>query len=170
MDSGATNHMTNEFYALGRPTEYEGTDQIRVVNGSSQPISHVGTSSISDSLCSFLLRDVFYVPNVSSNLLSVSQFARDNNVYFKFHPTYFLVKDRQLERVVLQDKNKDGLYMFDDATVTTSSSYSTLIGLNWKSVLILKSELKISELKLSELKISEDIHQKIISGLKKTFR
>ncbi|KAL8104380.1 hypothetical protein AgCh_028549 [Apium graveolens] len=43
-------------------------------------------------------------------------------------------------------------------------------GLNWKSVLILKSELKISELKLSELKISEDIYQKIISGLKKTFR
>ncbi|KAL8089983.1 hypothetical protein AgCh_039444 [Apium graveolens] len=36
-------------------------------------------------------------------------------------------------------------------------------------VLILKSELKISELKLSELKISEDIHQEIISGLKKTF-
>ncbi|KAL8134153.1 hypothetical protein AgCh_009281 [Apium graveolens] len=43
-------------------------------------------------------------------------------------------------------------------------------GLNWKSVIILKSELKISELKLSELKISEDIHQEIISGLKKTFR
>ncbi|KAL8106069.1 hypothetical protein AgCh_029753 [Apium graveolens] len=43
-------------------------------------------------------------------------------------------------------------------------------GLNWKSVLILKSELKISELKLSELKISEDIYQEIISGLKKTFR
>ena len=30
-------------------------------------------------------------------------------------------------------------------------------GLNWKSILILKSELKISELKLSELKISEDL-------------
>ena len=44
------------------------------------------------------------------------------------------------------------------------------MGLNWKSVLILKLELKILELKLSELKISKDIHQKIISGLKKTFR
>ncbi|KAL8127329.1 hypothetical protein AgCh_014300 [Apium graveolens] len=89
MDSGATNHITNDFSALGRPSEYEGTDQIRVGNGSSLPISH---------------------------------FARDNNVYFEFHPTYFLVKDRQLGRVVLQGKNKDGLYMFDDATFTTSSS------------------------------------------------
>ncbi|KAL8113112.1 hypothetical protein AgCh_020439 [Apium graveolens] len=43
-------------------------------------------------------------------------------------------------------------------------------GLNWKSVLILKSGLKISELKLSELKLSEDIYQEIISGLKETFR
>ncbi|KAL8127113.1 hypothetical protein AgCh_014143 [Apium graveolens] len=47
--------------------------------------------------------------------------------------------------------------------------------LNWKSTLILKtelkiSELKLSELKLSELKLSEDIYQEIISGLKMTFR
>ncbi|KAL8117053.1 hypothetical protein AgCh_023295 [Apium graveolens] len=37
--------------------------------------------------------------------------------------------------------------------------------LNWKSALILKSELK-----LSELKLSGDIYQKIISGLKETFK
>ncbi|KAL5710519.1 hypothetical protein ACHQM5_021069 [Ranunculus cassubicifolius] len=75
MDSGATNHITNDFSALRGPTEYDGTDQIRVGNGSSLPISHVGTSSISNSLQSFILRDVFYVPKVSSNLLSVSQFS-----------------------------------------------------------------------------------------------
>ncbi|KAL8113341.1 hypothetical protein AgCh_020602 [Apium graveolens] len=43
-------------------------------------------------------------------------------------------------------------------------------GLNWKSILILKSGLKISELKLSKLKLSGDIYQEIISGLKETFR
>ncbi|KAL8108682.1 hypothetical protein AgCh_024954 [Apium graveolens] len=54
--------------------------------------------------------------------------------------------------------------------IYSDTSHKGLGLLNWKSVLILKSEFKISELKLSELKLSGDIYQEIISGLKETFR
>lgn len=55
------------------------------------------------------------MPAISTNLLSVAQFSKDNNVVFEFHPTVFYVKDRPTGRVVLQGQIKNGLYHFNNA-------------------------------------------------------
>jgi transposase InsO family protein len=44
------------------------------------------------------------------NLLSISKFTSDNNVYFEFHPSYFCVKDPTMGTILLQGKHRNGLY------------------------------------------------------------
>jgi hypothetical protein len=44
-DSGATHHLTHDLANLNvRADEYSGSEQIRVGNGTSLPIKHVGTN------------------------------------------------------------------------------------------------------------------------------
>ncbi|KAG2665069.1 hypothetical protein I3760_16G112600 [Carya illinoinensis] len=46
-DSAATHHFTHNFSNLSlNPSEYKGEDQVRVGDGNSVPIHHVGTSNI----------------------------------------------------------------------------------------------------------------------------
>lgn len=40
----------------------------------------------------------------------MSKFTADNNIFFEFHPSFFVVKDCRTGRVVLQGPNKRGLY------------------------------------------------------------
>lgn len=47
---------------------------------------------------------------ISKNLLSISQFTRDNACYFEFYPNYFIVKDIQMQQELLRCPVKDGLY------------------------------------------------------------
>jgi len=42
----------------------------------------------------------------------VSQFARDNCVYFEFHPGFCFVKSQESHQILLQETLKDGLYVF----------------------------------------------------------
>ncbi|KAL8102440.1 hypothetical protein AgCh_027069 [Apium graveolens] len=72
--------------------------------------------------------------------------------------------------VVLFIDNKSAIDLAKNSVFHGRNNFQILLKqdksvLNWKSALILKSELK-----LSELKLSGDIYQEIISGLKDTFR
>lgn len=58
-----------------------------------------------------------HAPNISKNLLSISQFAKENKVYFKFHANKCLVKSHETKQVFLEGKLKDSLYAFDDITI-----------------------------------------------------
>ena len=55
---------------------------------------------------------MLHVPQIQKNLIFVSQFTKDNNVYIEFHSSSFLVKDKATGRVRLRGKPKDGLYIF----------------------------------------------------------
>lgn len=46
-------------------------------------------------------------------MLSVSQFAADNNVYLEFHPKTCSVKDKFSNNILLHGKLHNGLYKFD---------------------------------------------------------
>lgn len=62
-------------------------------DGTRSRIAFVG-SSTSDTLAKlFHLSNVLHVLSIRKNLMSVSQFARGNNMYFEFHPFYCLIKD-----------------------------------------------------------------------------
>lgn len=59
------------------------------------------------------LHNMLDTPNVTKKLLVVSQFSRDNRVYFEFHPTHCLVRDSLLHRMLLKVIEWDGLYKLD---------------------------------------------------------
>ncbi|GAU22178.1 hypothetical protein TSUD_252060 [Trifolium subterraneum] len=65
-DSGAFHHVTPDPSNLSDTTYLLGSDQVLIGNGQ--------------------------VPAITKNLMSVSKFAQDNNVFFEFHPTFCLVK------------------------------------------------------------------------------
>jgi len=60
--------------------------KVRIGNGTCMPIVYIGTTKYTSSHTNtdFILRNLFHVPHITKNLLSVSQFAKDDNVYFEF--------------------------------------------------------------------------------------
>ena len=73
---------------------YVSNDKIAVGDGKTLHISHTGfASSKNSSNSSLYLKNVLYVPKISSKLVSVSKLCRDNKVCIEFQAFHFLVKD-----------------------------------------------------------------------------
>lgn len=70
---------------------YTGIDTVMVGNGNALLIS--ATAWVLLPHTSKSLDNIFVVSTIKKNLLSVSQFIRDNNCYFIFYPWGFLVKE-----------------------------------------------------------------------------
>lgn len=95
-DSGATNHMTPDANNLTNKTNYNGTEQIFVGDGTGLNIHHISSSSFHYPFNSkiLILKQLWYVPFITKNLLSLSNFAADNRLFFEFHPNHCYVKDQ----------------------------------------------------------------------------
>ena len=61
----------------------------------------------------FFLKNILHVPDITKNLLSISQFTHDNNVVIEFYSTCCLVKDKNTRVTLLEGVLKDGLYQLD---------------------------------------------------------
>jgi hypothetical protein len=83
--------MTADFSNLNLNADYyTGQDQVRIGNGQGLHIHHIGSSILCSSTKDFFLKNILACPSISQNLLSVYQFAKDNNVFFEFHPLSFV--------------------------------------------------------------------------------
>jgi len=59
------------------------------------------------------LTNLLHMPPLNKNLVSVSRFARDNCVYFEFHPFVCFVKSQVDDSILLKGSlSSDGLYQF----------------------------------------------------------
>lgn len=77
-DSGATNHVTPDSSNLMTKAPYNGESMVKVANGSSTNIRHIGKSfffTSKNSVSPLFLSNLLHVPHFSKNLRSVSQFA-----------------------------------------------------------------------------------------------
>lgn len=110
LDSGASNHVTNNLQNLTGATDYAGTDSLVIGNGNGLRITHVGTTSITNKTASLNLPQTLYVPTVNNNLLSVAKLCKDNNVLIEFHPLFCLVKDRSTGEVLFRGTNEGDVY------------------------------------------------------------
>jgi hypothetical protein len=63
------------------------------------------------------LNSVIHVPEISRHFLSVHKLSRDNNVFFEFHPWYFLIKDWKTQNLLLEGKCESGIYPFKPSDV-----------------------------------------------------
>ena len=154
-DSGATNHISNDLSNLNISSEYHGGKQLILGNGSSVDIDHVGESSICpvSSQCSkpLFLKNLLHVPAITKNLLSVSQFARDNGVFFEFHSTHCLVKDQDSQQTILKGSLDQGLYRFflpKSAVISTPPNPAVLPPTACSATLASSSSIDVSSVGL----------------------
>ncbi|GKA29576.1 putative RNA-directed DNA polymerase [Tanacetum coccineum] len=80
LNTGANSHVTPDLEAMDNSEAYYGDDAL-----------HVGNE-------------------ISHNLLSVQKFCHDNDVFFEFHTSYFVVKDESTHTTLLTGPSKHGLY------------------------------------------------------------
>ncbi|KAG8489227.1 hypothetical protein CXB51_017298 [Gossypium anomalum] len=123
-NSGATNHITPTVASLNNASPYTGTSQVSMGNGESVSIDNVGSSTFTAGSRLLHLKHVLHVPAVCKNLMSVGQFARDNAVFFEFHPFLCFWKDIQTGKILLEGHMHDGLYRFDFSRPTFSKPAS----------------------------------------------
>jgi hypothetical protein len=109
-DTGATDHITSELDKLTTRKKYGGSDRVHTAGVSGMPITHVGQSTIHTRDRNHVLKYILHVLNASKNLVSIHKFTYDNNAYFKFHPWYFFLKDRDTRNLLLQGTCRNGLY------------------------------------------------------------
>ena len=75
--TGATHHLAKDHTILSNVHPYLGTDQVTIGNGHTLPIAHTGKKQFSYSSYQFILQQVLHVPQLSTNLISVSKFCID---------------------------------------------------------------------------------------------
>ena len=124
-DSGATNHVTSDLNNLTFGIEYHGNNKIHMGNGEGLNISHIGHSVFSSLPFSsrvLYLKNLLCVSLITKNLISVSQFSKDNNVFFEFHHDSCFVKDRITRNILLRGNLHKGLYQFNPTKQQTSNA------------------------------------------------
>lgn len=92
---GASFHVTGNSQNIQQTTPFEGPDQVFIGNGQGLKVHSLGSTSFLSSYnpqISLVLKNLLHVPSITKNLISVSKFAHDNNVYFEFHSNHGLVK------------------------------------------------------------------------------
>lgn len=107
-DTGATHHMTA--MPVNNPKQYGGPHNVYMGNGDSMSVSHTGNLPISLGSSQFSLQNVFHVPSLRKNLLSVARFTKDNNVIFLFAPDFYQIYCLHSGHLLFQGPCKDGLY------------------------------------------------------------
>lgn len=124
-----------------------------VGDGTRLPITHIGTTSVLTPYSSRILslQNLLYVPSITKNLLNVSTFAKDNNVYFEFYPTKYFVKDQVSYLTLMEGNLKKELYAFDSKIINTCSlnpvppistdcKTSIVLSTNYKTSIVLSND------------------------------
>ncbi|KAG8495851.1 hypothetical protein CXB51_007720 [Gossypium anomalum] len=123
-DSGATHHVCQNTSGLNASTPYSGNSSLLMGNGAPTRISSIGHAVLPTSNKLLYLSNVLCVPSIRKNLMSISQFTSDNNVFFEFHSSHCVIKDAQTQEVLLRGRVRDGLYQFTIGHSVSSSKAS----------------------------------------------
>ena len=112
MDTGATHHLTSDLDNLTIHSDFQGCDEVKIGNGNTLSIAHVGSSNFSSHGHLFHLYNIYHVPNICANLLSMSSFTQSNNVSIEFFPFHFEINNIHMKEVLISGSNDKGLYSF----------------------------------------------------------
>ena len=94
-----------------------------VGNGSQLKIFHIGDIFLSSpsSHKQLVLHNTLHVLEIYKNLISISQFTKDNNVVIEFFSNYCLVKDKITKNTLLEGALRQGLYQLNFSKVKSIS-------------------------------------------------
>jgi histone deacetylase 1/2 len=139
-------------------------------NGQSLSILSNGSSTFTSpnhTQSQLTLNNLLHVPTITKNLISVSQFAKDNAV-FEFHPNHCVVKSEATKEILLQGNvGADGLYCFSNISLTPAKS-TRLSSVSNPSVcsIVSNSSLSFNSLYLWHLRLGHPNGQTLKLALK----
>jgi transposase InsO family protein len=107
--------MTSKPGMLTDVRKYFGTDSVVIGNGSSLPIVGIGDSFIKQNNTKLPINDVLLVPELTKNLLSVSQLTKQFPVNCEFSDVDFCVKERKTGQPLITGRRKGDLYVLHNS-------------------------------------------------------
>ncbi|CAL9221762.1 unnamed protein product, partial [Arabidopsis halleri] len=90
--------------------KHSTSESVIVGNGSSIPVTTIGSTSVRSNTKPLLLNNVLVTPDIVKNLISVRKFTRDNWCSVDFDPFGFTVKDLQTRKALLRCDSSGDLY------------------------------------------------------------
>ena len=114
IDFGASDHMTNAHHLFSTYSPCAGNLKVKIADGTLSPVAGKGSIRISESIT---LNLVLHVPNLSCNLLSISQLTKKSNCPTKFLPSHCIFQDLSSGKTIGSAKEREGLYYFDKTDV-----------------------------------------------------
>lgn len=100
-NSAASHNITSQVSNLQLHSEYDGTDEVLIRDGSGLKITHSGSLNLPFLKRNFQVQDTLCVPSINKNLISVHHFTK-HNVFLEFHPIVFLSMTRGWRRLLFK--------------------------------------------------------------------
>lgn len=110
MDFGTSSHLAIDSGMLHSNLNRTTNESVIVGNGSSIPVTTIGSSSIKTSTKPLVLNNVLVTPDIVKNLISVRKFTKDNWCSVDFDLFGFTVKDLQTRKALLRCDSSGDLY------------------------------------------------------------
>ncbi|KAK3119631.1 hypothetical protein QOZ80_9AG0673040 [Eleusine coracana subsp. coracana] len=113
VDSGCSNHMTNDYKKLEDMADYKGRRVVLTADNTKLPISHVGKATISRYGPQQLqLEKVYHVPELKKNLLSVPQLIAEGK-YVLFGPNKVAIfgQVKVIGTPIMEGKRRQSVYV-----------------------------------------------------------
>ncbi|XP_013632417.1 PREDICTED: uncharacterized protein LOC106337855 [Brassica oleracea var. oleracea] len=126
IDSGATAHLASTSGILDSVLKHSTGNSVVVGNGSSIPITHTGSTSLSSPSRSLSLNNVLVAPNIIKNLISVRRFTNDNWCSIEFDHFGFSIKDLNTRKTLLRSESKGDIYSIPCSQNKPTNSPSVL--------------------------------------------
>lgn len=95
-------------------------------NGAYVPVTNVGSFSLLFGHKILQLKNVLHVPYICKKILSITQFAKHNKVFFEIHPFHYFVKDLQTGVILLMVHIHKGLYRFPTSSCHSLGAASSI--------------------------------------------
>lgn len=86
LNSGTSHHVTSDLQNLSIHSDYASIDNIMIRDGTGLPITHTSSTTLPSCSQPFVLKNVLCVPSMKKNLIFVSQFCSNNNVFVESLP------------------------------------------------------------------------------------
>ena len=107
--------MTGSYQLFSTYSPCAGNVKVKIADGSLSSMLGKENVQLSNSV---ILESVLYVPNLSCNLLSISQLTKDLNCCAKFLSTHCVFQDLSSGKTIGSAKKCEGLYFFDEANMS----------------------------------------------------
>lgn len=126
-DTSVTHHLTSDPNALQHQQPYRGSNSAQLGHDDSLNITSTDTIPISLNSIPFSLHNVFLVPSLRKNLLSVACFTYDNNVVICFFSSFYRIYDLLTGNLLFQGPCRDGLYPLSFSLPQALAASSSII-------------------------------------------